>query len=56
MVREYQMIRFRKKECINQIVCIHLQQNVTMSMSSLEKLKTYYERSAVKENKLEGLV
>ncbi|BFH10899.1 helix-turn-helix domain-containing protein [Paenibacillus melissococcoides] len=46
----------QEKECTNQIVCIHLQQNVTMSMSTLEKLKTYYERSAAKENKLEGLV
>ncbi|WP_234032997.1 helix-turn-helix domain-containing protein [Paenibacillus faecalis] len=46
----------QEKECINQIVCIHLQQNVTMSMSTLEKLKTYYERSAAKENKLEGFM
>ncbi|WP_374018126.1 helix-turn-helix transcriptional regulator [Paenibacillus thiaminolyticus] len=46
----------QEKECINQIVCSHLQQKVTMSMSTLEKLKTYYERSAAKENKLEGLL
>lgn len=37
MVREYQMIRFRKKESINQIVCIHLQQNVILSISTLEE-------------------
>ncbi|MGG4397146.1 helix-turn-helix domain-containing protein [Paenibacillus thiaminolyticus] len=46
----------QEKECINQIVCSHLQQNVTMTMSTLEKLKTYYERSAAKENKLEGFM
>ncbi|MDU5145770.1 MAG: helix-turn-helix transcriptional regulator [Paenibacillus dendritiformis] len=46
----------QEKECIKQIMCIHLQQNVTMSMSTVEKLKAYYERSAAKENKLEGLV
>ncbi|MCM3340544.1 helix-turn-helix domain-containing protein [Paenibacillus sp. MER TA 81-3] len=46
----------QEKECINQIVCSHLQQSTAMAVPTLEKLKAYYERSAAKENKLEGLV
>lgn len=46
----------QEKECINQIVCSHLQQNVTLSIRTLEKMKTYYKRSAAKEHKLEGFI
>ncbi|MFD3272921.1 helix-turn-helix domain-containing protein [Paenibacillus dendritiformis] len=45
-----------EKECINQIVRCHLQQNAPMSVSTLEKLNEYFERSAAKENKLEGFM
>ncbi|MCY9528136.1 helix-turn-helix domain-containing protein [Paenibacillus alvei] len=45
-----------EKECMNQIVHSHLQQNLDMPMSTLAKLNTYYKRSAAKEHKLEGFM
>ncbi|MCE5172297.1 helix-turn-helix domain-containing protein [Paenibacillus profundus] len=45
-----------EKECINKIVSSHLQQNITMTISTLEKLNKYYERSATKDGKLEGFM
>ena len=45
-----------EKECMNQIVRCHLQQNSDMTVSTLEKLKEYYERSASNDNKLEGFM
>ncbi|EPY14879.1 DNA-binding protein [Paenibacillus alvei A6-6i-x] len=45
-----------EKECINQIVHSHLQQNLDMPISTLAKLNTFYKRSAAKEHKLEGFM
>ncbi|MDT8975480.1 helix-turn-helix domain-containing protein [Paenibacillus sp. chi10] len=46
----------QEKECMNQIVHNHLQQNLDMPISTLAKLNTYYKRSAAKEHKLEGFM
>ncbi|WGU95020.1 helix-turn-helix domain-containing protein [Paenibacillus dendritiformis] len=45
-----------EKECMNQIVRCHLQQNAPMAVSTLEKLNEYFERSAAKDYKLEGFM
>ncbi|PZM66822.1 helix-turn-helix domain-containing protein [Paenibacillus dendritiformis] len=39
----------KEKECINNIVRSHLQQNVGISISTLEKLNKYYELSVAKD-------
>ncbi|MBG9794628.1 DNA-binding protein [Paenibacillus dendritiformis] len=39
----------KEKECINKIVRSHLQQNVEISISTLEKLNKYYELSVAKD-------
>ncbi|WCF11391.1 helix-turn-helix domain-containing protein (plasmid) [Paenibacillus thiaminolyticus] len=45
-----------EKKCINMVVRSHLSRSAVMTIPTLEKLKSYYERSTNKEGKLEGIV
>ncbi|MGG4394096.1 helix-turn-helix transcriptional regulator [Paenibacillus thiaminolyticus] len=41
----------KEKECLNMIIRSHIEQNIPMNMATLEKLSSYYVKSA---NKMEG--